>query len=1039
MSFAFRSSLCSLGLILCLLGSPAVRSQSSSPADDPALRVLLNDFHRAWSERDLAGYLRCWAGGAPGLDARRKVMERVFQDHSRIEVGAPIIRKAGIREGRARLRVDVEMKAVDAKTGAPAAGFGLRRRVMEFVQQNGAWRVWRDESAIEDLAATLAETADEAARNSQIDGEKDLWLPDLPLALNRLGIRSASQGQYPRALEIFRIALSTAERIGDPAGIGASAGNIGLIHFNQGDYELALEPMQKSLRLGMETRDQTLIANTWNNLGLLYQGQGNYELARDAYEKSLEIALQRKNQNSIATAYGNLGNLYSSQGRYALAAETYQKSRAAYREASVKSGEGRILHSLGNIQYYQGNLDLALRFYREALAVKEATGNVVEQSRTLNSLGRLLTLQGEYARAEEYHRKALAINEASDTKGEIARSHYFLGDLFAEKGELSHAMESFRRSLARYEAIGEKKGEGDTLNGVARTALLQGEPGPPLEASQRAIAIARRIGGLEMLWTGLTQAGKAWLSLGRIAEARQAFEEAIAVIETLRGQMAGGALEGRGFFEAKISPYHELIALAVDRGRFEEALVLAERAKARSLLDLLQEGQQGRGGIQKAMTVDEREQEQRLKADLVRLNTFYTRAAQEARPDARRLADLDARLRQARLNYEAMQATLYASHPELKVQRGEAPTIRAEELAALVPESGGALLEYVVTEEKVWLFTVTRSAGRAAAVRAYPLPVRAAELNRQIENYRRQLANRDLGFRVTAAELSRLLLAPAAAELRGRAALHIVPDGKLWELPFQALLVDGRYLVERASVAYAPSLTVLREMARRRPGGDGGLLAFGNPLLNPDTIERAARSKPGTRLDPLPEAERVVKALGRLYGPAHSKVYVGAEAREDRAKTEAARAGILHFATHGVLNDAAPMYSHLAFAPGEKSEDGLLEAWELMQLDLHADLAVLSACETARGRIRAGEGVIGLSWAMFVAGVPATVVSQWKVESAATHDLMLDFHRRLQAPPAKPQATKAEALRQAALAVMKRPATSHPFYWAGFVLVGDEH
>ena len=175
-----------------------------------------------------------------------------------------------------------------------------------------------------------------------------------------------------------------------------------------------------------------------------------------------------------------------------------------------------------------------------------------------------------------------------------------------------------------------------------------------------------------------------------------------------------------------------------------------------------------------------------------------------------------------------------------------------------------------------------------------------------------------------------------------------------------------------------------------------------------------------------------------MYGAARSKIYIGAEAREDRLKVEAAQARVLHFATHGILNNASPMYSHLVLAQGDKNEDGLLEAWELMRLDLRADLAVLSACETARGRFGAGEGVIGLTWALFTAGVPSTLVSQWKVESNSTRDLMLSFHRQLWATAtAKSKATKAEALRLAALKLMKNPQTSHPFYWAGFVLVGD--
>lgn len=279
----------------------------------------------------------------------------------------------------------------------------------------------------------------------------------------------------------------------------------------------------------------------------------------------------------------------------------------------------------------------------------------------------------------------------------------------------------------------------------------------------------------------------------------------------------------------------------------------------------------------------------------------------------------------------------------------------------------------------------------------------------------------------------------AQAQLKARTNLVIVPDDKLWELPFQALPTGAnRYLIEDAALSYAPSLTVLREMAKRQKPRAAAptLLAFGNPALDQETMARAALTLPDGKLDPLPEAEAEVKVLGRLYGAPRSKVYTGGAARENRAKAEAAPMRVLHFATHGVLNDAAPLYSHLALTQSD-NEDGLLEAWELMRMDLQADLAVLSACETARGRFGAGEGMIGLTWAMFIAGVPTTIVSQWKVESASTRDLMLSFHRQLKRAPPPAKATKAEALQQAALKVMKNQETSHPFYWAGFVLVGD--
>jgi CHAT domain-containing protein len=263
-------------------------------------------------------------------------------------------------------------------------------------------------------------------------------------------------------------------------------------------------------------------------------------------------------------------------------------------------------------------------------------------------------------------------------------------------------------------------------------------------------------------------------------------------------------------------------------------------------------------------------------------------------------------------------------------------------------------------------------------------------------------------------------------------------------------------------------------------------------------VERVKLVHRGETLQPLPEAEAEVRTLGQLYGATQSKVYVGANASEEQAKSEAGQYQILHFATHGILNDRSPMYSHLLLAQSESQrvnrsmsqrdsrslthlpfdsltqmEDGLLEAWEIMNLDLKAQLepirktlvilsaaknlvvemlhavqhdgfsdrllVVLSACQTARGRVGAGEGVIGLTWAVFVAGCPATVVSQWKVPSHSTTELMLEFHRQLQSKIQNPKSKigAAEALRQAMLKMLRRKDDyRQPFHWAGFVVVG---
>jgi CHAT domain-containing protein len=148
---------------------------------------------------------------------------------------------------------------------------------------------------------------------------------------------------------------------------------------------------------------------------------------------------------------------------------------------------------------------------------------------------------------------------------------------------------------------------------------------------------------------------------------------------------------------------------------------------------------------------------------------------------------------------------------------------------------------------------------------------------------------------------------------------------------------------------------------------------------------------------------------------------------------------VIRLATHGVIDNRQPLYSHLLLTKteGDPENDGRLEARQIMDINLNADLAVLSACETANGKIAPGEGVIGLSWAFFVGGTPSVLVSQWKVHSSSTTELMTDFYKNLGSNKAEGKGRKAQALQNAALSRIKEPHHRHPFYWAGFVMIGN--
>jgi CHAT domain-containing protein len=224
---------------------------------------------------------------------------------------------------------------------------------------------------------------------------------------------------------------------------------------------------------------------------------------------------------------------------------------------------------------------------------------------------------------------------------------------------------------------------------------------------------------------------------------------------------------------------------------------------------------------------------------------------------------------------------------------------------------------------------------------------------------------------------------------------------------------QGKHLIEDASVFYAPSLTAAHAMQRlsRAPGDPGRtLLAMAT----------------------LPETTREAQQLGKLYGTQSAAVLTGDQVNKEQWKTDARQYRILHLATHGVLDSNNPLSSYLVM-----NGDNALTAREILKMNLDAEMTVLSACETARGKYRFGEGLIGMSWAFLIAGTPTTVVSQWKVDSAGTRQLMLAFHRNLKVKPAEPLSGRAEALRKAALEMLASPQYKHPFYWAGFVMIGD--
>ena len=516
--------------------------------------------------------------------------------------------------------------------------------------------------------------------------------------------------------------------------------------------------------------------------------------------------------------------------------------------------------------------------------------------------------------------------------------------------------------------------------------------------------------------------------------AEEYFKYAVREDDDARASWIADEESASNLFGSRISPYYNLMELYTRSGRSADAFELSERMRSRTIVDAFRNA---KIDISRAMSPEERTRESDLKLALISLNERLSKMGELSKESS---APLIEELRLKRLEFDDFRNRLHAAHPELQVHRGEMKPIALEEAASVLTDDKCTVLEYAVADDKTLLFVITIEPSNKPQLSSFVIDVKRADLLQKVEQYRQEIGQGKLGHKSQAQALYDLLLRPAASKLLGRSRLIIIPDGPLWDLPFQALQDGGKSLIERSAVSYAPSLTALREMTRttrsRRTGGDFELFAAGNPMVGKATSDKVERVFMAEKLTPLPEAERLANELGKMYGRRRSNVYTGDAARESVVKSEAPHYRIVQFATHGILNDTNPMYSHIVLAQNNKdpNEDGLLEAWELKDLDLNADMVILSACETARGKISNGEGVIGMTWASFIAGAPTTVASQWKVESRSTTELMLEFHRQLLA---KKKVSKAEALRRASLKVMKMPGFQHPSYWAGFVIVGD--
>ncbi len=804
----------------------------------------------------------------------------------------------------------------------------------------------------------------------------------------------------------------------------------------KGEYGRAERLCHLLERLGSEAGDARTVAQSQVLLSSVFREYGDYTNAVAALDRALGYYKEHPKEVGIVGVYQGKGITQLDEGDFAHALVSLQNALQTAERLKFREGIIPALNSTGEVYREQGLPERALDFYARARAVV-GNDSAWNMAFIFNNIGQAYEAMGDRAKAVEFIEKARAVADQNNMKPRVATSLAVLAKIAREEGRFDDAQKQYEQSLAISREIHDLSSEGRALLGLAETARQRGNLEAALARAKDALALYRKTAQPDQIAAALTSEGKTLRARGDAGAARKALEEAIAETESLRGMLAGAEAESEAFFEKRIAPYQELTSLLVEQHENVTALATAERASARVLLDVTSRGSSAASAA--VLTDTETARQRDLDRHIAELNRQLSSESSTKDLDEHRLAEISDALRDARHARENFDAEIVAAHPELKRNAPAPPITRLEQLAPLVSDGRTAAIKFAVTDTRSYAFVLHRGDNaEAPQLDVVTIEVSRADLGNRASSFRAALADRSLAWQRPARELYDLLLGRAEPLCANANRLIIAPDGPLWEVPFLALVdARNRPIAETAAVSVAPSLSALLEDSRHdSKAPPDNVAVFANPSVanTPNAIAAATSELVKSRWRPLPEMEKQARAIQRLYPDNSVQTFIGDAAREETAKRELPRAALIEFATHGVLNNRAPLYSYLLLSQSHLAagEDGLLEGRELMRMQLRARLAILCGCETARGRIGAGEGVIGLSWSLLVAGCPSTIVSQWKVEEAATTPLMLALHRELLAGTPKD-----EALRRAAIELRKNERYRHPFYWAPFVLVGD--
>ena len=944
-------------------------------------------------------------------------------------------------------------------------------------QQNSASSTDPSKNLVTKLRAAQSETEREEllAQNSQ------LVTPELNQLFLEQARESFRQGNLPDAVANFEIAKSIAGRTGDKLRLAQSLTSLGNLYRLLGKNEVALARLREAAPLHETLRNTQGAFFTLLNIVMIEISANNYDETN--LQKLLTMAADSKKDDWIALSLSQQGTMQFLQGNYALAMESHRKSLTLYERTNAKEGVAFAFHAMGILERVYGNYESALEYFEKSQALNEALKRPDLYSRTLSSIGGVYELLGNPARALEYHQKSITAGGVSGSKFWTVFSLNGIGEIYRAQGDFQQALLHLEKALKLSGELGFKDRTAYVCLSIGEIKYLQRDYERAVEFAERALAISRETASRDLQWKALTAAGQAYNALDQPQKAQRLLEDATNTVETLRSAVVGNNLRS-GYFATVQRPYEIYVDVLMQQYKQDHndthaalALQINERRLARSLLETLSEAHTD---IRKGVNAELLDREISVGRQL---NAIAARQMEWSIP-AETALDLRKKIQSLTAQLRLVEGEIRQSSPRYAALT-QPRTLTVQQIQRDLLDEETALLEYSLGEERsfVWLVTAT-------SLDSFELPGRtqieanARVVAKLLSDGERWVTDSKINsqFQEEATKLSRTLLPPGLVSRLRAKRLLVVSDGALHYLPFGVLPISkpsgsvpliANY--EIVSLPSASTLAVLRQENVNRPRLSKSVAVIADPVFE-NTDERirnrksqasAAGETESQSVESLRNSQFILQRARVFNSETNSQVresfsirrlpFSRLEAegilasappsltlkatdfianRETATNGELANYRYVHFATHGILNSEHPELSGIVLSlVNEQGQpvDGFLRLHDIYNLNLPADLVVLSACQTGLGREIRGEGLVGLTRGFMYAGAPRVVASLWKVDDAATAELMKRFYAAMLKENLRPAA----ALRRAKVEMWKQKRWQAPFYWAAFELQGE--